>query len=135
MKMFMLGACLSAMFGSAAIAQSHDPYDGGYQDQQAQPRGQSYPDGQNQDQRPADNGYNRGDRGYSDDRDYGRGGNEDYHASANDWQGQPPRDAHYTRRIGTSWQDADGRYCTWRQLTWQDADGNPAYKWVPRCRD
>jgi len=46
--------------------------------------------------------------------------------------GVPPG-AHFTSRLGQSWQAPDGRTCRWRELTWQGANGQPAYKWVPRC--
>jgi hypothetical protein len=43
--------------------------------------------------------------------------------------------AHYTGRTGASWRNDQGQYCFWRELTWLDRNGQPAYKYVPTCRD
>lgn len=42
---------------------------------------------------------------------------------------------HYTGRTGQSWRNDQGQYCIWREMTWSDERGQPAYRWVPRCRD
>ena len=42
---------------------------------------------------------------------------------------------HYTGRVGSTWRDAYGRDCAWREVSWWDRDGNQAYRWVQECRD
>jgi hypothetical protein len=132
MHTFLLGACLAAALAAPALAQPYDQ--GGYQDPQAQDQSGQYRGDQGQPDRSYqdDRGYQT-DRGYRDDRGY-NGDDEDQGGLTRD-DGRVPPGAHYTRRIGSSWRDADGRDCAWRQLTWQRPDGDPAYKWVARCRD
>ena len=137
MNAFLLGACLAAVVVSPALAQPYDQSQGSYPDPQAQDQRDQYRGDQYQ------SGYARDDRGYQDDRSYqndrsDRGddrGDRDQEGWARDDGRAVPAGAHYTSRIGSTWRDADGRDCAWRQLTWQGADGDPAYKWVARCRD
>lgn len=138
MHTFLLGACLAAVLAAPALAQPYDQ--GGYRDPQGQDQGDQYRGDQGQPDRDyQDDGGYQTDRGYQtepvyqDDRGY-NGADQDQGGWMRDDARVPPG-AHYTRRIGSSWRDADGRDCAWRQLTWRRPDGDPGYKWVTRCRD
>jgi hypothetical protein len=161
MKALMLGACLAAIAGAPVLAQPYDrDQGGGYQDQpdpyydQSQPppqpaqppdgyqndRGYDQQDGgygqDNRDYDQQDRGYGQDNRDYDQqDRGYGQD-NRDYQANPG-WRsyGGAPPGARYTGRVGASWRNDQGQSCSWREMTWQDQEGNPAYKWVPRCRD
>jgi len=125
MRSLLLGLTASAL-ACSAMAQSYDDdrngYDGpGYQDQ-----GRYYDQGRTYDQgRDDDRGdWRTYDRGYRYDR---RGDDGDR------WASGVQQGAHLTSRVGNSWRDADGRWCSYRELTWTDSDGYQAYKWVPYC--
>lgn len=157
MRLLVIGACASLLAG-AALAQPYDqsptyPNDRSYDDQ-GQPdnnddadqndRYQSDRDQNDNDQyrderrgqyRDQNDEYDRNDysndSGYRNDRDYGDNGRA---YQRGHWMGVPAG-AHYSGRVGQSWRDNEGRYCTYRELTWTDRNGAPAYKWVPRCHE
>ncbi len=136
------GLLAAVLLPTASMAQPYGgpPPDQGYgSDQNDNDRGDNGDQGyQGGDQDMNDNGgdQDRGDdrgnagpppnQGYNQDNDRGDGDNAQYRPAGGR--------QHFTGRVGSSWRDANGQDCQWREVSRRDADGYAAYKWIPVCR-
>jgi hypothetical protein len=83
----------------------------------------------------------RGDdsRGYADDQDAGPPPSAGSYGADSAYEGPedpaaPPTDGRFTGRVGASWRDDQGRYCSWREVGRRDGDGYDSFKWITVCR-